>query len=253
MRAPMRTSNPVFGNRFQRYAQPALPLEQAEVMTVEGTATKTGLLLFLVLIGALPSWYAFYALVDLPLVFLLLLVGTIGGLVVALLTVFRPRWAAATAPAYAILEGLALGALSAVFEYAYPGILFQAVALTFGVFALVLVLYQFRVLRATPRFVMGIVAATLGIMFVYLIGIVLTLFGVPVFFFSDASPLSIGFSLFVVAIAALNFVLDFAFIEEGAAQRAPKHMEWYGAFGLLVTLVWLYVEILRLLGKLRSR
>ena len=135
----------------------------------------------------------------------------------------------------------------------YQGILPQAVALTFGVFFLVLVLYRVRILRATPRFVKGIVAATGAIMILYFIGLLLVLFGVPVFFFYSSDPLSIAFSVFVVAIAALNFVLDFAFIEEGANHGAPKHMEWYAAFGLLVTLVWLYIEVLRLLAKLRSR
>ena len=248
----MRTSNPVFGNRFERIAQRSYGVEQVGAMTVEGTATKTGILLLLVLVSSLVTWLLF-GLGNVQLVFLLMIVGMIGGLVVALITIFKPAWASVTAPAYAILEGLLLGGLSAAFEIVYPGILFQAVALTFGVFALILVLYRFRVLRATPAFVKGIVAATLAIMFVYLIGFVLTLIGVPVFFFSSSSPISIGFSVFVVAIAALNFVLDFGFIEEGANRGAPKHLEWYAAFGLLVTLIWLYIEILRILAKLRSR
>jgi uncharacterized YccA/Bax inhibitor family protein len=227
-------------------------MEQQGTMTVEGTATKTGILLLLVLVSSLVTW-SLFAMGNFRLVFPLMIVGMIGGLVVALITIFKPKWASVTAPTYAIFEGLLLGGLSAAFEFVYPGILFQAVALTFGVFALVLVLYRFRVLRATPRFVKGIIAATGAIMFVYLIGLVLLLFGVPVFFFSSSDPISIGFSVFVVAIASLNFVLDFGFIEEGANRAAPKHLEWYAAFGLLVTLIWLYIEILRLLAKLRSR
>jgi len=181
------------------------------------------------------------------------MVGLLGGLVVGFATIFVPGYAHVTSPVYALLEGLILGGISALFETVYQGILPQAVALTFGVFFLVLVLYRVRILRATPRFVKGIVAATGAIMILYFIGLLLVLFGVPVFFFYSSDPLSIAFSVFVVAIAALNFVLDFAFIEEGANHGAPKHMEWYAAFGLLVTLVWLYIEVLRLLAKLRSR
>ncbi len=252
LRRIVRTSNPVFGNRFERYARQPYAVD-AGTMTIEGTVAKTLTLLFLVVIGAILPWYAFFTLQDLVLVLLLMMVGLIGGLVVALVTIFVPRFAHVTSPVYAFLEGLILGAFSALFELVYPGILLQAVGLTFGVFLLVLVLYRVRVLRATPRFVKGIVAATGAIMVIYLIGLVLVLFGVPVFFWSSPDPISIAFSVFVVAIAALNFVLDFGFIEEGVNNHAPKQMEWYAAFGLLVTLVWLYVEILRLIAKLRSR
>lgn len=248
----MRTGNPVFGNRWERYAHQPFATE-AGTMTVEGTAAKALFLLFLVLIGALVVWYALFTLGDLSLVLLLMMVGLFGGLVVAFATIFLPRYAHVSSPAYALLEGLILGGFSAFFEVAYPGILLQAVALTFGVFFLALILYRVRILRATPRFVTGIVAATGAILVLYLVGLVLVLFGVPVFFFSSGDPISIAFSVFVVAIAALNFVLDFGFIEEGVTQGAPKHMEWYAAFGLLVTLVWLYIEVLRLLSKVRSR
>lgn len=248
----MRTSNPVFGNRWERYLRAGQTAEEG-VMTIEGTAAKALILLFLVLLSSIFVWYVFFTIGDLALVFILMMLGLLGGLVVALITIFLPRYAAVTAPAYALLEGLMLGGISSIFENVYPGIMFQAVALTFGVFLLVLVLYRVRILRATPRFVKGIVAATLAIMVLYLVGLVLSLFGTRVFFFYSSDPLSIAFSVFVVAIAALNFVLDFGFIEAGANQGAPAHMEWYAAFGLLVTLVWLYLEILRLLAKLRSR
>lgn len=247
----MRTANPVFGNRFERYTR-GMPAVGAETMTVGGTATKTAILLLLVLISSLFVWWLF-AEGNFALVQILILVGVIGGLVVALITVFRPQWASATAPVYAILEGLFLGGISVVFEILYPGILFQAVALTFGVFALILLLYRAEILRATPRFAKGIIAATGAIFLVYLISLILSLFGVTSFLFTSSHPVSIGFSVLVVAIAALNFVLDFGFIEEGANRGAPKHLEWYAAFGLLVTLVWLYIEVLRLLAKLRSR
>lgn len=250
----MRTSNPVFSNRFERYAQQQ-PFGSIGMgtMTIEGTATKTGILLLLLLMSATVTWYVFFTLFDITLVFLLIIVGLIGGLVVGLITAFKPKWAHVTAPIYAIFEGLFLGGISGIFEIVYPGILVQAIALTFGVFALVLVLYRVRILRATPRFAKGIIAATGAIFLIYFIGILLSLFGVRPFFFYESSPISIGFSVFVVAIAALNFVLDFGFIEEGANRGAPKHLEWYAAFGLLVTLIWLYIEILRLLAKLRSR
>lgn len=247
----MRTSNPVFGSRFERLARemPAM----GETMTVGGTAMKTAILLVLVLLSATVVWWYFFVEVNLALVQLLILVGLVGGLVIGLAAAFLPKYAAVTAPAYALFEGLFLGGISALFEIPFPGIVLQAVGLTFGVFALILLLYSVRILRATPRFAKGIIAATGAIFFVYLIGIILTLFGIPVFFFSSSDPWSIGFSVLVVAIAALNFVLDFGFIEEGANHGASKHLEWYAAFGLLVTLVWLYIEILRLLAKIRSR
>jgi len=222
-------------------------------MTVAGTATKTAILLFILFIASLVTWWILFVEGNLGLVLILITAGFIGGLIVGLFTAFVPRYAKVTAPVYAVLEGLAIGGISGVFERIYPGILFQAVGLTFGVFALVLFLYRFRVLRATPRFAKGIIAATGAIFIVYMVGLVLSLFGRPVFFFYSSDPISIGFSVFVVAIASLNFVLDFGFIEEGANQGAPKHIEWYAAFGLLLTLVWLYIEILRLLAKLRSR
>ncbi|HEV8594047.1 MAG TPA: Bax inhibitor-1/YccA family protein, partial [Thermoplasmata archaeon] len=202
----MRTSNPVFGNRFERYMRDSLGSQQTESMTLEGTITKTGILLLLLLISATVVWY-FFGVGNYGLVLSLMIVGILGGLVVGLITAFKPRWASTTAPAYAILEGLILGGLSALFEAVYPGILLQAVGLTFGVFALMLLLYRVRILRATPLFVKGIVAATGAIMVIYLVGLILTLFGIPVFFWSSSSPISIAFSVFVVAIAALNFVL----------------------------------------------
>jgi uncharacterized YccA/Bax inhibitor family protein len=247
----MRTSNPVFGNRFERYIRQ--PYETSgETMTVEGTVLKTAILLMLALITSGIVWYLFYVANEVALVLLLLMVGLIGGLVVALVTVFVPRWAAVTSPAYALLEGLVLGGISAVFDLIYPGIVLQAVALTFGVFVLVLLAYRARILQATPRFTKGVLAATGAIMILYFVGILLSFFGVPVVYFHDTGAIGIGFSLFVVSIAALNLVLDFGFIERGAAEGAPKNMEWYGAFGLMVTLVWLYLEVLRLLSLLRQ-
>jgi uncharacterized YccA/Bax inhibitor family protein len=180
-------------------------------------------------------------------------IGVGGGFVLALLTIFVKKWAPVLAPLYAALEGLALGSVSALYESRYPGIVFQAVALTFGTLAALLVAYKTRAIKATENFKLGVVAATGAIALVYLLSFVLGMFGMPVGFMHSNGWLGIGISLVVVFVAALNLVLDFDFIEQGANQGAPKYMEWYGAFGLMVTLVWLYLEILRLLSKLNRR
>jgi uncharacterized YccA/Bax inhibitor family protein len=180
--------------------------------------------------------------------------GIIGGFVVALATIFKQNWAPLTAPIYALLEGFALGGISAIFEQTYHGIAIQAVGLTFGTLFVMLLAYKTGMIRATQRFKTGVIAATGGIMVFYLIGMVLR-----VFFHFQIQVIYAGglwgilFSLFVVIIAALNLVLDFDMIETGVSGGAPKYMEWYGAFGLMVTLIWLYLEILRLLGKVRRR
>jgi len=180
-------------------------------------------------------------------------VSVVAGLVVALVTVFKQTWASYTTPVYAALEGVALGGISVVFEARYPGIVSQAVFLTFGTLGALLVAYRSGVIRATENFKLGVVAATGGIALLYLLSFVLGFFGVSVPLIHSSGTFGILFSVFVVVIAALNLVLDFDFIEQGVERGAPKHMEWYGAFGLLVTLVWLYLEILHLLAKLQSR
>lgn len=174
------------------------------------------------------------------------------GLGLALLSFFKPRWAPVTAPLYAVAEGLFLGAISAAFEAQYDGIVVQAVVLTVAVFAMMLVLYATGRIRVTPRFRLGIIAATGGIFLVYMVSFVFSLFGGSVPFIHDSGPIGIGFSLVVVVIAALNLTLDFDFIDRAEAAGAPKHMEWFAALALVVTLVWLYLEILRLLSKLRN-
>jgi uncharacterized YccA/Bax inhibitor family protein len=188
-----------------------------------------------------------------PSIGLFVLGGAIGGLIVALVTVFMQRWAPFTTPLYAGLEGLALGGISVVFEQRYPGIVSQAVFLTFGTLGALLLAYRSGVVRATENFKLGVVAATGGIFVLYLVSFVMSFFGKSIGFIHDSSWLGIGFSAFVVVIAALNLVLDFDFIENGVEQGAPKYMEWYAAFGLMMTLIWLYLELLRLLSKLRSR
>lgn len=179
--------------------------------------------------------------------------GAIGGLVLALITVFKKTWAPVTAPLYALVEGFFLGAISAVYNAQFGGIVMQAVMLTFGILFALLFAYRSGLIKATENFKLGVVAATGGIALVYLASIALGFFGIKIPLIHESGLVGIGFSLFVVVIASLNLVLDFDFIESGVEQGAPKYMEWYGAFGLMVTLVWLYLELLRLLSKLQSR
>jgi uncharacterized YccA/Bax inhibitor family protein len=244
----MRTSNPVLNEkRFEGYA--AL----GEGMTLQGTINKTGLLLLFAVASASWTWHLFMQSHTAAAVVPWLWIGSIGGLVCALVTVFKKEWSPVTAPAYALLEGLALGSISAVLELRFPGIAIQAVSLTFGTLLVLLLAYRSGLIPVTQNFRLGIVAATGGIMVFYLLQFVLGFFGVHFTSINGSGPIGIGFSLIVVGIAALNLVLDFDFIENGARMGAPKYMEWYGAFGIMVTLVWLYLEILRLLTKIRGR
>ena len=180
------------------------------------------------------------------------MIGAFGGFIVAMVTIFKKEWSPVTAPLYALLEGLFLGSLSAVMEMRFPGIAIQSVALTFGTCFCLLLAYRSGLIRASEKFTYGIVAATGGIALVYFVSMILGLFRVRVPGIFGSGPVGILFSVVVVVIAALNLILDFSMIEEGAARGAPKYMEWYSAFGLMVTLVWLYLEIIRLLSKLRD-
>ena len=219
-------------------------------MTIMGTVHKTALGLLLLMTTALYTW-------NLPLgdprTNMFMMIGIFGGFGVAILTAFKHHLAKYTVPAYALLQGLALGGISKYFETRYPGIVNQAVMLTFGTLGALLLAYRSGLIKATENFKLGVVAATGGIFFVYLISWILGMFGVGVPMIHGNSNMSILFSIGVAILTALNLVLDFDFIEEAAENGAPKYMEWYGAFGLLVTLVWLYLEILRLLAKLASR
>jgi uncharacterized YccA/Bax inhibitor family protein len=181
------------------------------------------------------------------------MVGAFGGFIVAMVTIFKKEWSPVTAPIYALLEGLFLGAFSAMMELRFPGIAIQSVALTFGTCFCMLLAYRSGMIRATQRFTVGVIAATGGIALLYFASIILGFFHVQIPGIFGSGPIGILFSLGVVVIAALNLILDFSFVEEGAAHGAPKYMEWYSAFGLMVTLIWLYLEIVRLLGKLNSR
>ncbi len=223
-------------------------------MTLDGTVNKTGFLLLLVLLGAAMTWQIFFSSSGTsPLLAPLMWGGILGGMVLAIVTVLKKEWAGVTAPLYAAVEGLALGGISAYFEFQFRGIVIQAVALTFGVAFMMLFVYKTRLIRVTDNFRIGVAAATGGIMLVYVATLVLNLFGISMPYIHGSGLIGIGFSLFVVVIASLNLVMDFDFIEKGAQAGLPKYMEWYGAFGLVVTLVWLYLEILRLLAKLQSR
>src|SRR3984885_12461340 len=247
--ALMKTSNPALNVNSCRVDQAV----SGEAMTLTGTINKTGVLLICVVATAAWSWSRFFHDPTSDAVSPLLGIGLVGGFVVAMVTIFKKEWSPITAPLYALLEGLALGGISAMFERRYHGIAIQAVGLTFGTLFVLLMAYQSGVIRVTEKFKLGVVAATGGIAVFYLAQFFLGFFCFHFAALNGSGLLGIGFSVVVVIVAALNLVLDFDFIESGVSAGAPKYMEWYGAFGLIVTLIWLYFEILRLLSKLRSR
>ena len=238
----LRSGNPVLSKKtFDN------TISSDNKMTIEGTVNKTAISLFL-LVGA---GYLTFNTIN-----LVLLIGCgIGGFILAIITVYKKEWAPITVPIYAVLEGGMLGGISYMYNSLYDGIVTNAILLTVGILVSLLIAYRSGYIKATENFKLGIFAATGGIAIVYLINFFMGFFGsgLGVMSVNKASPISIGFSIVVVIIAALNLVLDFDFIEEGAEKGAPKYMEWYGAFGLLVTLIWLYLEILRLLAKLNSK
>jgi uncharacterized YccA/Bax inhibitor family protein len=243
-----RSNNPVLKERSF-----AGQYTGGQVMTVQGTVNKTGLLLLFVVVTAAWTWGLSHS--ETPeAAFPWMIGGVLGGLVTALVTVFKQTWAPITAPIYALCEGLALGGISAFFERSYPGIAIQAVSLTFGVMFVMLLAYKTGIIRATRGFRLGVIAATGAIALVYLVNMVMgAFFHSSMSFLYSSTPLGIGISIVVVIIAALNLILDFDLIETGARMGAPRYMEWYGAFALMVTLIWLYLEILRLLAKTRRR
>lgn len=245
----MRTSNPALNDKV-------FDLERSstgDVMTINGTVNRTGILLCLLMFTAVFSWDKAYSAVNPGALYPWLIGSAIAGFVIALITVFKKTAAPITAPIYAAVEGILLGILSAFYEMQFPGLVFQAILLTFGTLFALLIAYRSGVIKATENFKLGVFAATGGIALIYLVTFVLSFFNVSIPFIHGSGTIGILFSLFVVVIAALNLVLDFDFIERGAERGAPKYMEWYAAFGLLVTLIWLYIEMLRLLSKLRSR
>ncbi|HSY62795.1 MAG TPA: Bax inhibitor-1/YccA family protein [Cytophaga sp.] len=242
----MRTSNPALNeSTFDTYAAAG-----EETMTIQGTVNKSFILIALVFSTALLSW-DFITNSGSGIIYVI--ASAVIALIVGLITSFKPTWAPYTAPAYALFEGVFLGAISGFIDSIYPGIAIQAVLLTCGTFLCLLMAYRSGLIRATENFKLGIVAATGAIGLIYLASFVLGFFGIQIPYIHGNGIIGILFSVVVVVIAALNLVLDFDFIEQGAEKGAPKYMEWYASYGLLVTLVWLYIEILKLLMKLASR
>lgn len=246
-----KSGNPVLGEKA--FGSITMSGDSSQRMTMQGTMNKTGLLMLLVLAGAYYTWTAFAKGQNVQM---FMIGGAIGGFVVALVTVFKKEWSAYTAPAYALLQGLFLGAISAYYNMAFaenmPNIITNAVGLTVSIGIGMFLLYHFRVIKVTEKFRSIIFMATAGIAIFYLVVMVARMFGAQMGFMHDSSPLGIGISLFIIGIASLNLLLDFDMIEQGAAYGAPKYMEWFGGFALLVTLVWLYLEILRLLSRFAS-
>ncbi len=247
----MRTANPALKDGVFSEATGGI---RGETMTINGTVNRTGMLILLVMAAA---WFSWTRSAPGPggtiAVNPFILIGALGGFILALITIFKKNIAPITAPIYAVLEGLFLGGVSAMFEARYPGIAAQAMFGTLGTLGALLLAYRSGLIKATENFKLGVFAATGGIALLYLVSFVMSFFGKSIPFIHQSGAIGIAFSVFVVIIAALNLVLDFDFIENGEAMGAPKYMEWYAAFGLLVTLVWLYLEILRLLAKMRSR
>lgn len=246
-----KSGNPAFS---EKNFQTVFIGDNDHAMTLKGTLNKFGFMLLMLLGTAYYSWKEFAGGGN---VMPLMWTGLIGGFVLAIVIMFKKEWAGYLAPLYALLEGLFLGAISAMYNDAFaarmPNIIMNAVGLTFGVAIAMYFLYSYKIIQATEKFKSVVIMATAGIAVFYLLSMVLRIFGVQMAFLHEGSLMGIGFSLVVVVIASLNLILDFDRIEQGAAAGAPKYMEWYGAFGLMVTIVWLYLEILRLLSKLSSR
>ena len=243
-----KSSNPVFGKKIFDKAN---SYSDAESMTIQGTINKTLICFGLLLIAAVYTWRL--VIINPGNAMIWAGGGAIAGLIIAMVTIFKPTWSVFTVPVYAVVEGLFLGAISALFESMYPGIVMQAVLLTFGSMFALLFAYKAGLIKVSKKFMMGIVIATGAIFLVYLLSFILGFFGISIPMIHGNGWVGIGFSLFVVVIAALNLVLDFHFIEKRAEEGSPKYMEWFSAFGLMVTLIWLYIEILNLLAKLNSR
>lgn len=246
-----KSGNPTLSEKiFNR----SFDASQQGVMTIRGVMNKFGFIFLMMMASAAYTWHAFDQGQN---VSGYLWGGAIGGLVVAVIMSFKPTLSGYLAPLYGLLEGLFVGALSATINYAfadkYPGIVLQAVGLTFGAAIAMFFLYNFRIIKVTERFRSVVFTATAGIAIFYLIAMGLRMFSIDIPFLHEGSMIGIGFSLVVIVIASLNLIMDFDMIERGAETGAPKYMEWFCAFGLLVTIVWLYIEILRLLSKLSSR
>ena len=246
-----KSSNPILKDKtFSKEASFA----SSTAMTINGTIEKSFILLLITLIAAIYTWRQFFFDGGAPVASMngWIMGGAIGGFVVAIAITFMKKYSAFLAPIYAILEGMFLGAISALFEAMYPGIVINAVLGTFGTFLFMLFAYRTGLIKVTKKLRAIITTATGAVLITYLMSWVLGMFGVNMPFLHGNGIISIGISLLVIVIAAFNLLLDFDFIEKASAMGAPKYMEWFGAFGILVTLVWLYIEFLRLLSKLRD-
>jgi len=257
----MSTSNPALNRSIFEEAR---SYSADGTMTIQGVVNKSLILLFLLILSASWVWNKVFQSMSFMgagsqaptvsgSVYPLMMVGLFGGMIFAFVTIFKKEWSRISAPVYAVCEGLFIGGISAVFEMKYPGVVMQAVALTFATLFSMLIAYKSGLIKATEKFKLGIVAATGAIFVVYLVNWIMSFFGASIPLINSSSNFGIGFSIIIVIIAALNLILDFDLIEQGASMGMPKYMEWYGAFALMVTLVWLYIEILRLLIKLRER
>ncbi len=238
-------SNPLFNeNRID-----SITATSGKTMTVAGTIHKTTFLTAITAAAATLSW----SLANTSLGMIVMIAGLILGLIAVFVASWKPTLSPVLAPVYAVCEGAALGVISAMYNTQSNGIVLQAILVTFGILFTMLGLYEFRIIRVTETFRSVIIASTMGIALLYVVNLVLSLFGINLGFMNDSSALSIGISLFIIVIAAMNFLLDFDNIEKGAAAQAPKYYEWLAGMGVLVTLVWLYLEVLRLLMKLNRR
>ena len=242
-----RTSNPALNSNTFKNPVDNNSLFLDKTMTIQGTVDKTAIALVLLIISA---YYTFSSGME-----SMIYIWFMGGFVTALITIFKKEWSPFTVPIYAVLEGLALGSISYIYNLQYDGIVLQAISITVLVLFSLLFAYRSKIIKPTENFKLGLFAATGGIFLLYLISFIMSFFGSGISLLSpnNSSILSIGLSFGIVIIAALNLVIDFDFIEEGSEKGAPKYMEWYGAFGLLVTLIWLYLELLRLLAKMKNR
>lgn len=240
-------SNPVFNkNAFERAQQDMNSADQ--VMTLQGTINKTFFLLFLCVVGGMLSW------TNYTMGFSVLIAITIVTFIIGIITAFKPKISPITAPIYSFLEGLFLGAVSAEYNASFPGIVFNAVAITLLIFFFMLFIYRTRIIKVTKGFNVALISAMMAIFVLYLVSSILYFFGVNTAYLTSSSPLSIGISVVVCIVAAFNFLSDFNFIDKMTGSfAAPKFMEWYAGFGLIVTLIWLYYDILRLLGKILNR
>lgn len=244
----MESRNPIFSDKLTSSIEGVMEAP----MTVQGALNKTLILVSLMFVSAIVVWQQ-AALGYADKVNMLMIGGFVIGFIFALIICFNQKLAPLLSPIYAFAEGAALGGLSAMFETKYPGIAMQAAALTFLAIFSMAILYKTGVIKCTDKFRSTVITATFAIMIFYLIGLIASLFHFPMPLIYGSGLLSIGLSLFVVGLASLNLIIDFDFIEQGANRLLPKQYEWYGAFGLLVTIVWMYLEILRLPSKLRER